>query len=274
MINSFNTNIAKDFSLDSSVFMQQLAQWIFYNLANEKNIFDGLCWSFNTLKAYGLIFPWWTKKQLERIIYNVVSQGLVVKGCYNKTSYDRTVWYAITTKGLHYYPELTTLSNLKLMASSISPNGEIYFSELINLFPQKETTIPTNKTTTEDISKDISSSSSFSLSPSSSRKSKDLCFEDLKSDNPHEIPEHMLIDWISIRKQKKSKITRTAWIRMNKVMEEIKRERRISPLTAFETMVMNCWQSLDLKYFKENDVPTKRSDNPNHIDNLQWIELC
>jgi len=164
MINTFDAKIAKDFNLNSAIFVQQLAQWTFLNLANCQNIYDGLCWSFNTLEAYEVIFPWWTKRQLETVIANVVADGLVIKGNYNKHKYDRTVWYALTHKALSYFPEITSERNLRLMANTISPNWEMYDSEvsqhenvdrhftfLRSAFPQNVITIPTYNTTKKDL---------------------------------------------------------------------------------------------------------------------------
>lgn len=149
MNHSFNVTIATKYSVDTALFLGHLAYWTLLNLSNKRNIHDGLCWSFNTLEAMGDIFPYWTKKQCERVINNAVKLGLVKRGNYNKTKYDRTSWYALTPKSYHYFDELNKDKYLETLYSSISPNGEIKFSEWRKEFPEMETPIPDTKPDTK-----------------------------------------------------------------------------------------------------------------------------
>jgi hypothetical protein len=163
MINHFNSNIAVEFSLNTAIFVQQLSQWSFLNLANKRHIHDGHVWSFNTLEAYSVIFPWWNRRQLETVINNAVKEGLVLKGNYNKHKYDRTMWYALTHKGMSYYKELLTDDFLMSLASTISQKCEMetqemtstelcnyHFTNLRNGFHGNVTPIPTNNTTNKN----------------------------------------------------------------------------------------------------------------------------
>jgi hypothetical protein len=70
----------------------------------------------------------------------------------------------------------------------------------------------------------------------------------------------MLMEWLDIRKDKRARVTQTCWDKINRTLVQIKTELRIEPVTAFETMVANSWQSLDVKYFKDDD---KRKGKPN-----------
>lgn len=274
MINSFNAKVAEDFSLNVAVFLQHLSQWSFQNLVHNKNIHDGYVWSYNTLDEFYEFFPYWTKRQVERVINTCVNAGLIVKSNYNIHKYDRTCWYALTPKAMNYYPELKTEKNLWKLYSSIKKddddpsdctnnelteeqNAFFHFTVWCQAFHQTVITIPTN-IPTKDISKDISKTPSNS----STIKTGELNIEELKKDNPHEIPEQMLIDWVSVRKQKKAKITKTAWSKINKTMVQIMTELKIKPVSAFETMVTNCWQSLDVKYFKKDDSTNRKFSKP------------
>ena len=257
-----NPRIAVDFGVNVSIFVQKLAEWTFINLANKKNIHDGHCWSFNTLEAYEEIFPWWSKRQLETLINNAVKDGLVLKGNYNQHKYDRTCWYALTTKALIYYPELTSELHLQRLAESISPNCEMYdfnlsqddnvknhFTKLCQAFHENVTTIPTTNPT-KDISKDISGNSLDSVNGKKPKTKKtDFGIEDMLADNPHNIDEEVLSDWIDVRKTKKNKVTATAWNSVNKTLVIIQKKIGIKPHDAFETMVASGWQSLKLEYF-------------------------
>lgn len=84
------------------------------------------------------------------------------------------------------------------------------------------------------------------------KKEKDIyTLFDLLACNPNHIPEQMLQDWLTVRKSKKAKVTKTAWEKINKTLIKIEKEVQIKPIDAFETMVANSWQSLDVKYFKD-----------------------
>lgn len=145
MDHAFNTNIATQYDVNISVLLHNFKFWTFNNLANKRNIYDGLCWSYDTLEALVDIFPYWSKRQLERVINNAVESGLLKKGNYNQTKYDRTVWYALTPQAYAFYPELLNEKYLKSLYLSISPNGEIDFTEWRNQFPQTVTPIPDTK---------------------------------------------------------------------------------------------------------------------------------
>lgn len=131
MINSFNTNIACTYSINSAIFVQHLAQWVFVNLANRRHIHQGRCWSYNTLDAFQHIFPYWTYKQIRTVINNAIKDGLIIKGNFNKTNYDRTCWYALTDKALEYYPEFHDEKIKSLLVDS-DPNDELE-DELLNI---------------------------------------------------------------------------------------------------------------------------------------------
>lgn len=83
-------------------------------------------------------------------------------------------------------------------------------------------------------------------------KPKELTIEKLLDENPHELEKEVIDDWIEVRRNKKNKVTTTAWRRINNNLTLIQKQTGISPKEAFETMVASGWQSLELKYF-QND---------------------
>lgn len=107
-----------------------------------------------------------------------------------------------------------------------------------------------------------------------SSKSTQLQSEDLLKDNPHDIPQEMLEDWVMVRKQKRSPITPTAWKRINNVLQMLK-DKAIYPIDAFERMVANGWLSLELSYF-ENTKPSMNHKTTvyDHNDTSWGYELA
>ncbi len=142
----FNGGIANDYGANIAVFLANMAFWTETNLANNKNIHDGLCWTYNTLEALQDQFFYLTKSQLETIIKNCIDNKLIVKGNYNHTTYDRTCWYALTPKTYVYFDHLLNEKYLKRLWLSISEKSEMDFAKFRNGFPENRKTIPNNKT--------------------------------------------------------------------------------------------------------------------------------
>lgn len=155
MNHCFNLGIANLFGLNVATFLQSIAHWTHNNLTNKNNLIQGHCWTFNSLDALSETFTYWSKRQLETVINNSIQSGLLIKGNYNKTKYDRTCWYALTPDAYKFFPELCQEHFFQRMFDSISPNCEMEYTEWRNLFPQIVTPIPiTNPNTNKNIISD------------------------------------------------------------------------------------------------------------------------
>lgn len=129
MEHHFNIDIAQKYGVDEAILLHNLNFWIQKNKANKKYFFDNDYWTYNSIEAFAELFPYWTRRQIERIINNLLNYNLIKKGNYNNSSYDRTMWYALTDLG-----------------KSIYENGEIHFTKNVNGFTQTVETIPYNNT--------------------------------------------------------------------------------------------------------------------------------
>lgn len=95
----FDINIAMKYGIQPAIILNNLYFWIEKNRANEKHFYDGYYWTYNSMKAFSELFPYMTERQIDYAIKKLVESGLIIKGNYNKSSYDRTCWYAITKAG-------------------------------------------------------------------------------------------------------------------------------------------------------------------------------
>lgn len=96
MNHSFNTDLAKKYGVDGAIIIENMFFWIQKNKANDKHFYDGKYWTYNSIKAFEEMFPYWTSKQIRRILTNLEKEGAIETGVYNKSSYDRTKWYTLT----------------------------------------------------------------------------------------------------------------------------------------------------------------------------------
>ncbi len=82
-------------SADLAAIVHNLRFWLRKNLANHKNIHDGRVWTYNTLEAWGKLFPWLSIPQMKRMLKKLEDNGFLVKGNYNKNKFNKTVWYSL-----------------------------------------------------------------------------------------------------------------------------------------------------------------------------------
>ena len=66
------------------------------NAANERHFYEGRYWTYNSLSALERLFPFWTRRQIERIIRDLKKAGVLLTGHYSKNSYDRTTFTPLT----------------------------------------------------------------------------------------------------------------------------------------------------------------------------------
>lgn len=95
----FNVEIAKECGVNASILFSNIAYWIEHNKANGINYHDGHYWTFNSMKAFSELFPYFSEKQIKTALKKLEDDGLIMTGNYNKLPFDRTKWYAVTNKG-------------------------------------------------------------------------------------------------------------------------------------------------------------------------------
>ena len=99
MEHHFDIDIAAEYGMLEAVLLNNLNFWISKNKANDKNYNDGYYWTYNSVKAYHELFPYASERKIRNALNHLEDAGIIVTGNYNKSSYDRTMWYAITDYG-------------------------------------------------------------------------------------------------------------------------------------------------------------------------------
>lgn len=105
MEHSFDVDIATEFGIPSAILLNNFAYWIWKNENNNVNFYDGTYWTYNSVSAYSQMFPYLSSKQIRTAIQNLVDNGVLKTGNYNKSAYDRTLWYALTDYGKSILPK-------------------------------------------------------------------------------------------------------------------------------------------------------------------------
>lgn len=100
MKHMFDVDIAIKYGVNVAILLEYLNFWISKNKANEKHFYDGTYWTYNSIKAFHDLFPYLSERQIMNTLNKMCELGLIKKGNYNKSSYDRTCWYALTNLGI------------------------------------------------------------------------------------------------------------------------------------------------------------------------------
>ena len=91
----FDADLATELkSTDLAILIHHFQFWIRHNAAMNINFHDGKTWTYQTLHDIASYLPYWSHRQVERLIIKLVELKILIKGNYNSTAYDRTVWYA------------------------------------------------------------------------------------------------------------------------------------------------------------------------------------
>ena len=96
MIHSFQTEDAAKYGLVEAVMLNNFRYWIAHNKANRAHEHDGKTWTYNSVKAFESLFPYLTANQIRRCLESLITQGVLVRGNYNLSAYDKTSWFAFS----------------------------------------------------------------------------------------------------------------------------------------------------------------------------------
>jgi len=156
MNHSFNVEIAKQYGINEAIMLENLCFWVAKNKANNRHLYDGEYWTYNSQKAFTELFPYWNRNQIQRILSKLEVEGLIKKGNYNKAAYDRTLWYTLTEKSYKLFNinivQNQTIENINLnngkceneqpipdINSDVKTNISIeQVNKIWNLYPKKK----------------------------------------------------------------------------------------------------------------------------------------
>lgn len=145
MEHQFCIELASAYGIEEAIIIHNLYFWIKKNVANESNFHAGRYWTYNSSKAFSVLFPYMTESKIYRVLKSLEEKGLIVKGNYNDTKYDRTTWYSLSDKCIN---ELSALKyNTDGFAKTISQNKEKDFSKMQNAICESDKPIPYSKQT-------------------------------------------------------------------------------------------------------------------------------
>lgn len=111
-------HVALRYGLEEAIFLDSLMFWYKANKANQRNFREGRWWTFNSISAFVELFPWWSGKQIRRIVASCKDKGALLSENFNNNQRDRTLWYTPSD-------ELLALYGLSQNGNCICPDGQM-----------------------------------------------------------------------------------------------------------------------------------------------------
>lgn len=95
---SFDILIAAKYGVEEAILIHHFMHWIRINQMAKRNIRDGRCWTYQSRKEIALHFPYWNDEKIRTMGDKLVEMGVLLKGNYNKSAFDKTLWYAFVNE--------------------------------------------------------------------------------------------------------------------------------------------------------------------------------
>ena len=94
----FNTDRAKKIGLTEAVLLDNIERTINKHSANGENFFKDKYWIYGSSKAFAEIFTYLSQQQIARALKRLVDDGWLLKDNFNSNRFDKTSWYALSSK--------------------------------------------------------------------------------------------------------------------------------------------------------------------------------
>ena len=173
---AFEETVAATCGVNAALLFSHIKYWTDKNMKAGKNIHNGKAWMYDTHEKFHASFPYLSTTQINRALGSLFKHGYILKGNFNKTKYDRTVWYSVSDTVLSSCNSENTenppndafcenaksiLRNRKTEIAN-TQNGDCEIATPIpNIIPDKEQTNTQNIIFSDDEKKDAPSINPF-----------------------------------------------------------------------------------------------------------------
>ena len=120
MYHYFNTEIAKQYGLEEAILLENIYFWVKKNKANNQNYHNNKYWSYNSIKAFKLLFDYMSESKIYRALKKLEEVGLIEIGDFNADRYKRPSWYTVTDKTLKLYKDCSFQNETSTFQNEIS----------------------------------------------------------------------------------------------------------------------------------------------------------
>lgn len=121
---SFDIDLAASYGIECAIMIHHFQYWIRKNRALKRNFHEGRTWMYDKLSEIAANFPYWSEHQIYRIIKKLEEFGVIRKGNFNKSQFDKVLWYAFENEEMFIVLRNRKIDEMK----SQNPHDEIAIS--------------------------------------------------------------------------------------------------------------------------------------------------
>lgn len=112
MFHQFNEELACEYGIECAVIVHNIAYWVIKNQANNKHLYDGRSWTYNSREAFLKLFPYLKNvDKVGRLLRKLESDGVIESAIFNDNRYNQTKWYTIKSERVM---QLYNIENAKM----------------------------------------------------------------------------------------------------------------------------------------------------------------
>ena len=125
--------------VENAILLQDIAHWCEGNKAEGVNYKGGRYWTYSSVEDLRGRHPYWTVKQIRRIIRNCESLGLLLSASYHTDGRNRTKWYTVREDVLKQLLSRPERADAEAETSKCTgPNGQMHLPKWANVYIMKK----------------------------------------------------------------------------------------------------------------------------------------
>jgi hypothetical protein len=145
---SFNIHVAAAIGVEKAILMKELYGWCSKNMDNNRNMWGGFPWTYNSARAFGQKFMYFKPRSIARWLIELEAENWIAShDGFNRAGFDKTKHYTVNfgkydcTVFGKTQPEEEQISWIKAVNSAISQNGE-WISQNGQTIPSLNNSLP------------------------------------------------------------------------------------------------------------------------------------
>jgi len=99
MFHALNTNIAQCYGVNAALVVQYIWEEIGKNEFAGRDSYGGKTWMRSSQIMFTAVLPYLSKNMVRRALERLMKQGVIIRGEFSESRFDRTSWYAFTQFG-------------------------------------------------------------------------------------------------------------------------------------------------------------------------------
>lgn len=99
MFHAISTNIAQRYGVNAALVAQYIWEEIGKNEFADRYSYEGKTWMRSSQMMFTAVLPYLSKNMVRRALERLMRKGVIIRGEFSNSRFDRTSWYAFTQFG-------------------------------------------------------------------------------------------------------------------------------------------------------------------------------